>query len=67
MNEICYNKEDECNKDVFAAKKENDSLLLTTPNFKFLQVRNYIGPGLIYDAWCKSMPRRLQKLMFPYK
>ena len=23
--------------------------------------------GLSYDAWCKSMSCRLQKLMFPYK
>ena len=35
--------------------------------FKFLDVKNYIGPGLSYDAWCNSMGCRLQKLMFPYK
>ena len=57
----------QCNEDVFAAKKENDYMFLTTSKFKFLDVKNYIGPGLSYDAWCKSMGCRLQKLMFPYE
>ena len=46
---------------------EQKRLDLTTSKFKFLDVKNYIGPGLSYDAWCKSMGCRLQKLMFPYK
>ena len=50
VQNIAYDKEDECNEDVFAAKKENDYMFLTTPKFKFLDVKNYIGPGLIYDA-----------------
>ena len=40
---------------------------LTTSKFKFLDVKNYIGPGLSYNAWCKSKGCRLQKLMFAYK
>ena len=67
VKEISYNKEGECNKDVFAEKKENDYMFLTTPKFKFLDVKNHIGPGLSYDAWCKSMDCRLEKLMFPYE
>ena len=39
-------------------------MLLITPKFKFLYIKNYIGPGLSYDTWCKSMGCRLQKLMF---
>ena len=61
MKEISYNKESECNEDVFAAKKENDYMFLTTSKFKFLDVKNFIGPALSYDAWlsqwvvdCKS-------------
>ena len=46
---------------------EQKRLDLTTSKFKFLDVKNYIGPGLSYDAWCKSMGCRLQKLIFPYK
>ena len=65
VKEISYNKYDKYNEDVFAAKKENDYMFLTTSKFKFLDVKNYIGPGLSYDARCKSMGCRLQKLMFP--
>ena len=43
VKEICYNKEDE---DVSAAKKENNYMFLTTSKFKFLDVKNYIGPFL---------------------
>ena len=35
--------------------------------FKFLDVKNYIGLGLSYDAWYKPKDCRLQKLMFPYE
>ena len=65
-NKAC-NKEDECNEDVFPAKKESDYMFLTASKFIFLDVKNYIGPGLSHDAWCKSMGCRLQKLMFPYE
>ena len=67
VKEISYNKDDKCNEDVFAAKKENDYMFLSTSKFKFLDVKNYIGPDINYDAWCKSMGCRLQKLMFPYE
>ena len=67
VKETSYNKEDECGEVVFAAKKENNYMFLSTSKFKFLHVKNYIGPGLSYDAWCKSMGFSLQKLMFPYK
>ena len=64
--EISYNKEDEYSEDVFAAK-ENEYMFLTTSKFKFLDVKNYTGPGLSYDAWFKSMGCRLERLMFPYE
>ena len=50
VKEISYSKEVECNEDVFVAKKENDYMFLIIPKFKFLDVKNYIGPGLSYDA-----------------
>ena len=64
VKEICYNKEGE---DVFAAKKENNYMFLTTSKSKFLDVKNYIAPVLSYAGWCKSMGCRLQKLIFPYE
>ena len=48
VKEISYNKNDECNKNVFAAKKESNYMFLTTSKFKFLDIKNYIRPGLNY-------------------
>ena len=67
VEKITYHKDDKCNGDVFAAKKENDYMFFTTPKLTFLDVKNYIEPGLSYGAWYKSMGCRLQKLMFPYE
>ena len=67
VKNMAYNKEGECNEEVFVAKKESEYMFLITPKFKFLDVKNYIGPGISYDAWCKSTDCRLQKLMFPYE
>ena len=53
VKNISCNKEDEWNDDVFAAKKENDYMFLTTSKFKLLDVKNYTGAGLSYNAWCK--------------
>ena len=46
VKHISYNKDDEYNEVVFAANKEN-YMFLTTSKFKFLDVKNYIGPGYI--------------------
>ena len=46
VNKIRCNKDDECNEDVFAAKKENNYMFLITSKFKYLDVKGYIGPGL---------------------
>ena len=53
VKEISYNKYDKYNEDVFAAKKGNDYMFLTTSKFKFLDVKNCIEAGLSYDAWCQ--------------
>ena len=53
--------------DVNVAKKENSYMFLSTPNFKFLDIKNYLSPGLSYDAWCRSYGCELQKLAFPYE
>ena len=41
-------------------------MFLTTSKFKFLHVKNHTGPGLSYDAWCKSIGCILQNVLFPY-
>ena len=53
--------------DVNVAKKENSYMFLSTPNFKFLDIKNFLAPGLSYDAWCRAYVCELQKLAFPYE
>ena len=53
--------------DVNVAKKENSYMFLSTPNFKFLDIKNFLAPGLSYDAWCRAYGCELQKSAFPYE
>ena len=53
--------------DVNVAKKENSYMFLSTPNFKFLDIKIFLAPGLSYDAWCRAYGCELQKLAFPYE
>ena len=55
LKKIRFNNGHICNENIHATKIENNWMFLTTSKFKFLDVKNYIGPGLSYDAWCKSM------------
>ena len=49
VQNIAYDKEGECNEDVFAANKENGYMFLTSSKLKFFDVKNNIGPGLVMD------------------
>ena len=51
--------------DVTVAKKDNSYMFLSTPMFKFLDVKNYLAPGLSYDGWCKANGCAVSKLAFP--
>ena len=53
--------------DVNVAKKEHFYMFLSTPKFKFLDIKSYLAPGLSYDAWCRAYGCELQKLVFPYE
>ena len=53
--------------DVNVAKKGNSYMFLSTRNFKFLDIKSYLAPGLSYDAWCRAYGCELQKLVFPYE
>ena len=53
--------------DVTVAKKDNSYIFLTTPKLKFLDVCNYLAPGLDYNGWCKANGCSLEKLKFPYE
>ena len=53
--------------EIFVARKENDYMFLTTDKFKFLDIKNFLGDGMSYDKWCKSLGCKLKKLVFPYE
>ena len=52
---------------VNVAKKGNSYMFLSTPNFKFLDIKSYLAPGLSYAAWCRAYGTELQKLVFLYE
>ena len=58
---------DNAEESVFVAKKENKYMFLTTQKFKFLDIKNYLAPGLSYDDWCKAYGCEVEKLVFPYE
>ena len=49
------------------AKKDSNYMFLTTPRFKFLDIKNFLTPGMSYENWCKSLECELEKLVFPYE
>jgi len=36
------------------ATKGSQTMFIITPEFKFLDVMNYLGPGTSYDKWIKA-------------
>ena len=53
--------------DVTVTKKDNSYMFLVTPSFKFLDIKNYLAPGLSYDGWCEANGCKVSKLVFPYE
>ena len=53
--------------DIDIAERDNTYVFLSTPRFKFLDVMNYLTPGLSYDGWCKANGCAIEKLVFPYE
>ena len=54
-------------KDVFAAEKNGRIMFINTPKFKFLDVVNYLAPGITYDKWVKTYGATLTKSWLPYE
>ena len=48
-------------KEVFAAEKNGRIMFINTPKFKFLDVLNYLTPGITYDKWVKTYGATLTK------
>ena len=54
-------------KEVFAAEKNGRIMFINTPKFKFLDVVNYLAPGITYDKWVKTYGATLTKSWLPYE
>ena len=67
VEEIAKGDEENKAPEIFVARKDNNYMFLTTDKYKFLDIRNYLAPVLSYDAWCKSLGCKLEKLVFPYE
>ena len=39
---------------VFAGEKQGQIMYVNTPHFKFLDIINYLSPGISYDKWVKT-------------
>jgi len=57
----------EATKKVKVAKKGNKTMFLLTPNARFLDIINYLGPGTSYDKWVKAYGCKLVKSWFPFE
>ena len=55
------------NEKIKVAKKNNNYMFLTTPRFKFLDIKNFLGPKMSLKKWFKSLECKLEKLVFPYE
>ena len=53
--------------EVFAAEKNGRIMFINTPKFKFLDVMNYLAPGITYDKWVKTYGATLTKSWLPYE
>ena len=51
----------------FAAEKNGRIMFISTPKFKFLDVLNYLGPGITYEKWVKTYGATLAKSWLPYE
>ena len=52
---------------VYAAEKNGRIMFINTPKFKFLDVMNYLAPGITYDKWVKTYGATLAKFWLPYE
>ena len=57
---------DTCTK-VKVAIQGSKTMFIITPEFKFLDVINYLGPGTSYDKWIKAYGCKQTKSWFPYE
>ncbi|XP_064607839.1 uncharacterized protein LOC135472313 [Liolophura sinensis] len=50
----------------YVIKRNNNHMTLTTPQLKFLDIRNYLAPNYSYDKWVKAYDCRITEGKFCY-
>ena len=60
---ITHLKEEE----VDSGEKQGRIMFMNTPQFQFLDVTNYLSPGIIYDKWVKTYGAKQTKSWLPYE
>ena len=53
--------------EVKVASKQRKIMFMSTPNFKFLDIMNYVAPGTSYDKRVKTYGAELTKSWLPYE
>ena len=54
-------------EDKFIVKKGNSYMCIATPQFKFLDITQFIAPGYSYDKFLKAYNASARKGFFPYE
>ena len=57
----------ETDKRVTVAKKGGKTMFIHTQESRFLDIINYVGPGISYEKWVKAYGSEGEKSWFPYE
>ena len=52
---------------VLSGEKQGQIMYINTPHFKFLDITNYLSPGISYDKWVKMYGTNQTKSWLPYE
>ena len=54
-------------ENVLSGEKQGRIMYMNTPQFKFLDITNYLSPGTTYDKWVKTYRAKQTKSWLPYE
>ena len=53
--------------EIFAIKKNNSYISISTPHLKFLDISNFLAPGCSYSQFLKAYGSELKKRCIPIR
>ena len=54
-------------ENISSGEKQGRIMYMNTPQFKFLDITNYLSPGITYDKWVKTYGAKQTKSWLPYE